>query len=187
MKFITFQPKSVLDTLNKDGVYNAPSNEVLKNKIYALKLDEHTMERIFTCAPSMPQIAIVFNSEDFEEIDSVAWVNELNLGITESLNTKYKEYIFDKIELSSVESTINISDSEDPDEVQDDFMDYHFKSIQKLSGYSWYRLCDVVDSLTEEESSELMYYVELCMMPFMPVTEADYDIWLDLIRKHFIR
>ena len=103
------------------------------------------------------------------------------------VDTKYKEYTFDKINKSEVLEIINISDSDDPDEVQDDFMDTHFRELERLSGHKWYRLCDRDDLVGSCESLELMRYIHLCMMPYREVTEKDYDTWAEIIRKLFIK
>ncbi|MBO5388700.1 MAG: hypothetical protein J6A59_11270 [Lachnospiraceae bacterium] len=187
MRFITFQPKLVVDELNKNGIYTPQDNEHFGRRIFALKIDKNIMERVFMCAPSMPQVAIIFEADNFVELDSVAWVNELHLGIHNKTDTKYKEYTFDKINKSDVLEIINISDSDDPDEVQDDFMDTHFRELEKLSGHKWYRLCDREDLVGSCESLELMRYIHLCMMPYREVTEKDYDTWAEIIRKLFIK
>lgn len=187
MRFITFQPWKVVESLDSTGIYNAPKNKKLKDKIYCLKVDENTMGRIFMCAPSMPQVAIIFETDDYEELDSVAWVNEISLGLKIDSTSKYKEYTVNKISKDEVLEYITISKSEDPDEVQDDFMDTHFKELEKLSGHKWYRLCEREDLVGSAEADELMFHIHLCMMPFMPVTEKDYDKWAELIRRNFIK
>lgn len=191
MKFITFQPKNVEYELSKNGAYNAPKNETLMNKIFALKLDGNIMERIYMCAPSMPQIGIIFESDDYAELDSVEWVNKLHVGIDKKLNTKYKEYTLDKIESEKVIKIINISDSNDPDEVQDDFMDKHFMQLEKLSGYKWDRICDRPDLAGTYEANKLCMNMMRIMTPFEEVTEQEFDDTAELLRtlyrKHEIK
>lgn len=185
MKFITFQPKCVADILSSVGVYNAPKNEILMSKIFCLKVDSDTMERLFMCAPSMPQIAIIFETEEYAELDSVTWVNKLSLGLDLKLNTKYKEYLVDRIYNSSVIEVIDISNSDDPIEVQNDFMNTHFKELEQLSGHRWHRLCDREDLFGTAKAEWLLHYVSLCMMPYREVTEKDFDRFAEIIREEF--
>lgn len=188
MRLITFQPLHVLDTINKQGVYKAPFNsQTGSNKIYCLQVNENTMERIFTCAPSMPQVGIIFETDDYEELDSIAWVNELFLNIKTNKTSKYKEYTVGSIKQSQIIKTIDISDSDNPDEVQDKFMDKHFKEFEKLSGHKWYRVCDREDIIGTDDAKIFFEYIQLCMMPYREVTEEDYDKWLDIIRKLYIK
>ena len=189
-KFITFQPQKVADTLNEKEVYTAPFNSQLlgkENKIFCLRVDEHTIERIFLCAPSMPQVAILFETDKFEEIDSIEWVNKIFLGIDKKINSKYKEYTVDKIEKKDVISIDTISFSDNPDVVQDDFMNEHFKELEKLSEHKWYRLADRDDFWKSPKAIEFVEQMSLCMMPYRELTEKDYDKAVNLVRDNFIK
>ena len=47
MKFVTFQPLKVKSVLDKKEVYKAEENNTFNNKIFCLKLDNTTRERVF--------------------------------------------------------------------------------------------------------------------------------------------
>lgn len=47
MKFVTFQPLKVKELLEKEGSYIAKENNTNFNKIFCLKVDKTTIERVF--------------------------------------------------------------------------------------------------------------------------------------------
>lgn len=50
----------------------------------------------------MPQVCVVFETDEFEEVDSIAWVNHLFFGLpyNPDRNCKYKEYTFNEKKMS---------------------------------------------------------------------------------------
>lgn len=186
-QFVTFQPISTLNSIENKGICLGSDGNRLNNKIYCLALNEFTMERLFICAPSMPQVMIIFETDKFEEIDSIAWVNRLFLGKETLSTSKYKEYTVDSIKNTDVIKTRIISDSKDPDEVQDKFVNTHYGSIAKLSGKKWYRLGDIPNFWNKPHAFMVVEKITSCMIPHKEITEENYDEAIELVRKYFIR
>jgi len=188
MKFVTFQPLKVKETLEKEGVYEAKGNNSLEDKIFCLKIDKDIMERVYLSAPSMPQIMVIFESNEFKEIDSIARVNKLFLGIDTPSTSKYKEYTVDKIEACSVKSIKVLSTSSDVDIVQDVFIGSHLEELEKVSGYKWKRGEDLKESWwSSSEGIDVVFALTQCMIPSFELDEYFYDNAVSLIRKHFIK
>lgn len=136
----------------------------------------------------MPQVMVIFESDEFEEIDTISWVNKLFLDLDVPSTSKYKEYMVDRIDLSSVVSMKVISTSSNADEVQDAFIDAHFEELEDISGKKWFRGMGKGESWWgSKESVEFVHAVSLCMMPYVRLDEYDYNMALSLIRKHFIK
>lgn len=194
MKIITFQPLKVLEKLQQDGVYEPEYNERLGQRVFCLKLDENTMENVFMTAPSMPQVFIEFevDSTDVEVLDYLEWVNYLN-GHNKytgkfSSKVKYKEYAVKSIKMLDVLSTGIISKSDDPDKVQDDFMDYHFTHLENLSGHNWYRNNDKhMEKFWQSfEALNFVNKITHCMMPITKLTDSELEEAHQLIRKIYM-
>lgn len=197
MRLLTFQPKSVLDAINGEaGCYTATREDTcFKGNIFCIKVDENTMENIFITAPSMPQVLIEFEVDDseVEVTDYIEWVNYINdhkrayTGKYANI-TKYKEYAVSTIRKENVVYTEVVSDSDDADEVQDAFMDKHFKRYEELSGKKWKRNRDLDSSGFWEtyEAFEFVTKVTQCMMPRETLTEKDVDEAHRAIRKTYL-
>lgn len=195
MKLITFQPLKVVEALNKNGIYEPRYSESLGKRVFCLKLDENTMENIFITAPSMPQVLIELDVDDsrIEVLDYLEWVNYLN-GHKKYTGkyadkVKYREYAIENIKSSDIVRVINISDSDDPDEVQDMFMNAHFDYIEKMSGNQWKRNNDT-DMRKFWESYEAYTFVGKlthCMMPLTPLTDEELEEAHKLIREVYIK
>lgn len=185
MKFVTFQPLKVKSVLDKKEVYIAEENDTLNNKIFCLKLDSTTRERMFLTAPSCPQVMIIFETDKFEEIDTVSWVNKLFLNIETSSLSKYKEYTVDKIDASSVISMKIISTSYNINTIQNEFLDADLHELNELSGYDWFRAEDKGQWWSTEDAVEYVRVISSCMIPQMPLKEDTYDSAINLIRKEF--
>lgn len=195
MKLITFQPLKVLDTVSKYGEYTPDLNDRLGRRVFCLKLDENTMENIFMTAPSMPQILIEIDVDDsrVETLDYLEWVNYLN-GHRKytgkyANKVKYKEYAIENIKSSDIVKVINISNSDDPDKVQDMFMDAHFEYIEKLSGHQWRRNNDA--SMRRfwgsPEAYTFVNKIAHCMMPLTPLKDEELEEAHKLIREVYIK
>lgn len=188
MRFVTFQPLKVKDILEKEGVYKAKGNNTLEDKIFCLKVDKDIMERVYLSAPSMPQIMVIFESDEFEEIDSIARVNKLFLGVDTPSTSKYKEYTVGKIEACSVKSIKVISSSSNADIVQDAFIDSHFEELENVSGYKWKRGKDMKDSWwNSSDGVGVVFAMTNCMIPEFELDERFYDNTVNLIKEHFIK
>ena len=191
MKLITFQPLKVLETVNKFGEYIPEKNDRLGDRVFCLKLDENTMENIFITAPSMPQILIELDVDDsrIEVLDYLEWVNYLN-GHRKytgkyANKVKYREYAIKSIKSSDIVRVIQVSDSDDPDIVQDKFMDSHFDYIEKLSGYTWKRNGDkhMRKWWNTAEAYDFVQKITRCMMPITPLTDCELEEAHRLIRE----
>lgn len=195
MKLITFQPLKVIDTINKNGIYEPKDKENLGKRVFCLKLDENTMENIFITAPSMPQVLIELDVDDsrVETLDYLEWVNYLNghkKYTGKYVNkVKYKEYAIANIKSSDIVRVVNISDSDDPDKVQDEFMDTHFEYIEKLSGHQWKRNNDA--SMRRfwgsPEAYTFVNKIAHCMMPLTPLKDEELEEAHKLIREVYIK
>lgn len=197
MRLLTFQPKTVLDTINGEaGCYTATREDTcFKGNIFCIKADKTAMENIFITAPSMPQVLIEFEVDDSEVdvIDYIEWVNYINnhrrayTGKYANV-TKYKEYVVSAIRRENVIHTEVVSDSNDADKVQDMFMDKHFERYEKLSGKKWKRNRDLDSSGFWEtyEAFEFVTKVTQCMMPRETLTEKDVDAAHRLIRETYL-
>lgn len=193
MKFITFQPLICREALLNDGIY-IPKVDVRYNgyeKIFALSVDEHTKERLFTIGPSMPQVCVVFETDEFEEVDSISWVNHLFFGLpyNPDKNCKYKEYTFDKIEKKNVVKMFVISDSPDVNEVQDSFFDTDFQFLCKLSGKKWKKLKGLFGGNIFKSQFEAEMFVKVvtnCIIPRfdVPLVQANYDSAINMINEY---
>ena len=195
MKLITFQPLSVIETISKEGIYEPKYKDNLGKRVFCLKLDENTMENIFITAPSMPQVLIELNVDDsrVETLDYLEWVNYLNghkKYTGKYVNkVKYKEYAIENIKSSDIVKVINISDSDDPDRVQDMFMDTHFDYIEKLSGYQWKRNSDISMKRfwASPESYTFIDKITHCMAPLSPLKDEELEEVHKLIREVYIK
>lgn len=191
MKLITFQPLKVLDTITKNGEYIPKTDDRLGSRVFCLKLDENTMENIFITAPSMPQILIELEVDDsrVEILDYLEWVNYLNghrrYTGKYANKVKYREYAIKSIKSSDIVRVIHVSDSDDPDIVQDKFMDSHFDYIEKLSGYTWKRNNDA--SMAKwwgtYDAYKFVEKITHCMMPMTPLTDNELEEAHMLIRE----
>ena len=195
MKLITFQPLKVLETINKTGVYEPKDKDDIGKRVFCLKLDENTMENIFITAPSMPQVLIELDIDDsrVETLDYLEWVNYLN-GHKKytgkyANKVKYKEYAIGSIKSSDIVKVINISDSDDPDIVQDMFMNIHFDYIEKLSGNQWRRNNDIYmrGFWASPEAYTFVNKISHCMMPLTPLTDEELEEAHKLIREVYIK
>ena len=195
MKLITFQPLSVIETISKEGIYEPKYKDNLGKRVFCLKLDENTMENIFITAPSMPQVLIELNVDDsrVETLDYLEWVNYLNghkKYTGKYVNkVKYKEYAIENIKSSDIVKVINISDSDDPDRVQDIFMDTHFDYIEKLSGYQWKRNNDISMKRfwASHEAYTFVDKITHCMAPLSPLKDEELEEAHKLIREIYIK
>ena len=185
MKFVTFQPLKVKSVLDKKEVYKAEENNTFNNKIFCLKLDNTTRERVFLTAPSFPQVMIIFETDKFEEVDAISWVNKLFLNIETPSSSKYKEYTVDKIDASSVISMRIISTSDNVDKVQKEFLDADLYELDELSGYEWFRAVDKGQWWNTSDAVEFVRVISSCMIPFMPLKEDMYDSAINLVRREF--
>lgn len=194
MKLITFQPLKVLETVNNSGEYIPEDKEFIGRRVFCLKLDENTMENMFITAPSMPQVLIELDVDDsrVEILDYLEWVNYLN-GHRKytgkyAEKVKYKEYALSSIKSSDIVRVIHVSDSDNPDVVQDAFMDRHFEYIEKLSGYKWKRNNDL--SMKKwwgtADSYNFVQKITHCMMPQKTLTDKELEEAHRLIRETFI-
>lgn len=195
MRLITFQPLKVLEVVNKTGVYEPKYTENLGKRVFCLKLDENTMENIFITAPSMPQVLIELDVDDsrVETLDYLEWVNYLN-GHKKYTGkyvdrVKYKEYAIGSIKSEDIVRVITISESDNLDKIQDEFMDTHFDYIEKLSGHQWRRNND--DSMkrfwTSPEAYTFVSKITHCMMPLTPLTDEELEEAHKLIREVYIK
>ena len=194
MRLITFQPLKVLDEISKDGIY-VPRNKVVGDKVFCIKLDENTMENIFITAPSMPQVLLELEVEDsdVETIDYIEWVNYINHHrpryTGKYANTaKYKEYALKCIKSKHVAKSVIICNSNDPDKVQDEFMEKHYDYIESLSGHKWKRSGDASMRRfwASPEAYNFVNKIAHCMMPLTTLTEDELDEAHALVRKTFI-
>lgn len=185
MKFVTFQPLKVKSVLDKKEVYKAEKNSILNNKIFCLKLDNTTRERVFLAAPSFPQVMIIFETDKFEEIDTISWLNKLFLNIETPSSSKYKEYTVDEIDASSVISMRILSTSDNVDKVQKEFLDVDLYELDELSGYEWFRSVDKGQWWGTSDAVEFVSVITSCMIPFMPLKEDVYDSAINLVRREF--
>lgn len=181
--FITFQAKEVLEELQINQVYYPTKSDF--KKVFALSLDETFALRKIMCAPHMPQVAIVFQTDSYEEVCSIDWCNKVFLGLDTNLNSPYKEYLIDSIDIKDVIETKIVSESDDPDEVQDDFLNWNIRKYTKLSGYRWKRFEQMQEEVSSYERNKLLLQVTLCMMPVRELTVEDYDTWASLIISLF--
>lgn len=195
MKLITFQPLKVLEEVSKTGIYEPEYKENLGKRVFCLKLDENTMENIFITAPSMPQVLIELDIDDskVEVLDYLEWVNYLN-GHKKytgkyANKVKYKEYAVKSIKSSDIVRVINISSSDDPDKVQDMFIDTHFDYIEKLSGHQWKRNKDVSMRRfwNSHEAYNFVNKISHCMVPLTPLTDSELEEAHKLIREVYIK
>lgn len=195
MRLITFQPLKVLETVSKTGVYVPKDKEDIGKRVFCLKLDENTMENIFITAPSMPQVLIELDVDDsrVETLDYLEWVNYLNghkKYTGKYVNkAKYKEYAIGSIKLSDIVKVIKISDSDNPDIVQDMFMNIHFDYIEKLSGNQWRRNNDIHMRRfwASPEAYTFVNKIAHCMMPLTPLTVEELEEAHKLIREVYIK
>lgn len=191
MKLVTFQPKEVYDTLLKNNkIYVPKYNERLGQNVFCIKFDENSMENVYLTAPSMPQIMLILDIDDkrVEEIDYIQWVNKLNGFYTEE-NSEYKEYKIKEIRPEDVIFVEIISESDDVNKVQDDFMDKHLFKLEKMSGKQWYRANDE-DFVKFWSTPQAIKYVNTlghCMMPQKILTEKDLKKAHRLVREIFIK
>ena len=102
---------------------------------------------------------------------------------------KYKEYAIENIKSSDIVKVINISDSDDPDRVQDMFMDTHFDYIEKLSGYQWKRNSDISMKRfwASPESYTFIDKITHCMAPLSPLKDEELEEVHKLIREVYIK
>ena len=155
-----------------------------------MKVDEKTRERLFFIAPSMPQIGIIFESNDFEIVSSVEHENNLFLGVpyVYNENSKYKEYIVKSIKKDQVKEIFTISESNDPDTVQDDFQDFDFQRFEKISDKTWKKF-EITENIfgNYENARDFVEALTICIIPTLgPVSEKDYDNAVNLIYKYFV-
>lgn len=196
MKLITFQPKLARKILKHDGVYRPIKNENLdqvdyaEEGIFCLPVDENTRARLYITGVAYPQVGIVFETEDYEEVDSIFRANSLaHEGYVGESNTKYKEYIVNEVKLSQVIEFIDVSESDDVDTVLDDFYSIDYPILDKLSGKRWRDLSEVFGGLgifeTTEESIEFADILMHCIAPLdYPTSEEEYDKAIELIYRY---
>lgn len=194
MKLVTFQPLTVLNKLNETGVYTPEYSDWLGQRVFCVKMDEDTREKLFLTAPSMPQVALYLDVPDneIEVIDSVAWANYLALDTdyeeNKNLNSGYLEYAVSKITKEQLIESSVITESSDSNFVQEEYQNKHFEEIEKLSGSKWYT---VGDKEMQEfwGTNRAMIFVTLihrCMMPFERITTVnDFNKASRLINKYF--
>jgi len=192
MRLVTFQPMIVYDEIEKKGVYYPPENKRLGKRVFCLKVDKDTMLHLYHTAPTMPQVMFIMNVPDnrVEEIDYVKWVNTLNDKPVEDRESKYREYCLKYIEKQDIEEIQVISNSSDPDEVQDAFMDKHYRSLERESGYRWYRSADS-GLAWFWESREAVDFVRMVAHAMIPedcaLTEEHMDALIEKIKTIFIK
>lgn len=192
MRLVTFQPMEIYDEIERNGIYYPPENKMLGKRVFCLKVDKDTMVHLYHTAPSMPQVMFIMNVPDnrVEEMDYVKWVNTLNGKPTEDGDSKYREYCIKYIEKQDIEETQIISNSSDANEVQDAFMNKHYRSLEKESGYRWYRLADRgIDWFWDSvESVEYIRMVTHAMMPeACALTEEHMDFLVERTKEIFIK
>lgn len=138
MRFITFQPKKVLDTLNSCGEIKAKGSSI-GEKIFCVEVNKFTRQQLFITAPTFPQVAITFDADDAQMVDAVCWVNHLVTGIPYKSrnNCKWKEYVVPRIKSNQIVRVDTISTSSDSTIVQQDYLDYHYDWLCELSDLRW--------------------------------------------------
>ena len=196
MRLITFQPLNILSLLVEDRQTYIPEKNKTLNKpvVFCLKVDENTMRTIFYTAPSMPQTMLVLEVPDEEilDYDYVKWINLICKQPEVETTGKYKEYHINRIEPDWVVRTRVITDSDDPDEVQDEFMNAHFRFLEKLSGYNWYRSNDeeIIKNFWRKNNIAHQYVAKVThiMSPMhRSVTEEDIDEIISITENIFIK
>ena len=192
MKLVTFQPMEVYDEIERNGIYYPPENKKLGKRVFCLKVDKDTMVHLYHTSPSMPQVMFIMNVPDnrVEEIDYVKWVNTLNGKPTEDRDSKYREYCLEYIDKQDIEEIQVISNSSDANEVQNAYMNRHYRSLEKESGYKWYRLADSgIDWFWDSvESRDYVKRITHVMMPVVcPLTEEYMDSVVEKTKEIFIK
>lgn len=192
MRLITFQPKWVLDMLTKDGKYTKAledSASKLGSRIFCSAYDESLLERIFITAPSVPQVAIIFDTDEYETVDTVSWVNYLSLDIPYefSADSKYHEYTVESVLLLSVVDSFIVSDATNIDDTQDALMGLHFPDLEKDCKYTWNRCGDacMLDFWGTRDAYDFVSKVTNCMICSEPLTTDDFDEVIRLVIKYF--
>lgn len=194
MELITFQPAFVRDTILAHGMY-LPKHRVAGDfdKVFCLAVDEKTMERLPIVAPSFPQIGIIFETEDYEVIDAISWVNHLSFGdeYVCDQDCKYKEYTVPHINKSNVKQFVEISSSSDADAIQDDFLECNIELLSKRSGKRWKSfdcLFKQGSPISVEAADSFLLTLMNCVMPQYGrrVTNSDYDHAIELINRYLV-
>lgn len=134
----------------------------------------------------------MFDTDDYEELDSVAWVNYLFVGgkqYTPDASCKYKEYAVQRIRKQDVKMYVDASSSDDVDCVQDDFIDKDFKFFGEKSGLKWHSKRQMFENILGGGNSVTNSYFETitnCMIPDngRPATEQDFDKAIRLVHKY---
>lgn len=190
MKLITFQPFKIKEEIEDRGIYYPPNNNKIGKRVFCLRLDKTTAERLYLVAPTMPQMLLTLEIDNkyIEEIDYIQWVNKINNLEVPKETSKYKEYCINCIKDTDVLNTQIICKSNDMDLVQDAFLNTHFKEIESLSGYKWKKPeVEIPETFWKSSSGiELTNKMIHCMRPiFKPLTEEFMDETLQLIREVF--
>ena len=134
----------------------------------------------------------MFDTDDYEELDSVAWVNYLFVGgkqYTPDASCKYKEYTVQRIRKQDVKMYVDVSSSDDVDCVQDDFIDKDFKFFGEKPGLKWHSKRQMFENILGDGNSVTNSYFETitnCMIPDngRPATEQDFDKAIRLVHKY---
>lgn len=184
--FVTYQPSSVLNYIEENGSYPAPANERLLNGIWCLEVNKDTYARVFLCAPAMPQVMIVFQSSDYEEIDYINWVNKLYLSLETSYDSPYKEYIVKSIDSGQIIHFDTMSTSDDLDEIQDDFMSDPQVYLKKLTNKKW-RNRNSESFWSSPEAVSFVEHISLCVLPYRKLEPDDFSKALELVYTYFCK
>lgn len=164
MRLVTFQPLNV----------------ALDGQFFCLAVDEHTMERIYITGPSYPQQCIVFDTEEYVEIDSVSRVNSLFQFTDYEMrpNCRYKEYLVEGIDKDSIVYTETITTETDVMSVQSAFQDAQHNYFRALSPYKWKTL----DKLPSNMHMEFLQKVTNVLMPLeYEVDDTDFDSAIEIV------
>ena len=195
MKLITFQNLGALKELNEKGLYKPKKDDFSDlTDIFCLGYNESTRERLFITAPSYPQCCIVFETDDYKDLDSVSWVNYLYSGEDYFDNgSKYREYTVEEIRKDSVVYTEELSTVTDPDVLQDLFINNSFEKLCKLSRKEWVDMkgkgfMDIIPG-GYEEAFMFVTTITNCMIPNQGrlLCERDFDNAIELVNKYFVK
>lgn len=195
MKLITFQSLDALKELNEEGLYKPKKDDFSElTDIFCLGYNGSTRERLFITAPSYPQCCIVFETDDYRDLDSVSWANHLYSGEDYFDNgSKYREYTVKEIRKDSVVYAEELSTETDPDVLQDLFINNPFEKLCKLSRKDWVDMkgkcfMDIIPG-GYEKAFMFVTIITNCMIPNQGrlLCESDFDNAIELVNKYFVK
>jgi len=191
MKLCTFQPLKVLRALEGGKTYRQKEDDLF-DKIFTIPFDENARKRAFVLDLSMPQVLLYLDVPDecCRAIDNTTSINKSFFGSSKQLNCGYSDYLLSEIRPEWLTNYQIISESENPDSVQDAFFDTKFPELESVSGKRWLTaspddIDTLLDKVGEFEYEQLMHSIMNYLQPVVPHDSHELERVLELVENAF--